>query len=485
MPTSISELIAALPEDVETAKPSAGLPALGSPASLLADISRMSFHPVPIGRLRRMAALGTLQAKIGAAYLFHWLRGWFKSADEQKRLLAETHWRTALKLLDSMNYLRGAVMKVGQTLANFPDIAPPEFVETLEQLHFDAPPMHWSLLREMVHNELGDDPENVFSRFDERAFAAASLGQVHGAQLKTGEEVAIKIQYPGIARAVESDFRNLFLFLLPSRLGKDWKSTKDQCDDLRKRIEQETDYVQEAAHLEKARSLFRDEDGIVVPRVVLQFSTARMLTMERLEGVHLREFVARNPSQTERNEVARKILRAWYRMYYAGRMMYADLHPGNFLVFDDGRLGLIDFGLIMPMDAEEWEWARRLDRPLTTGRQDDRIPAIKEWNDIRDDETDRLRLCDEYADWCWRWRRYAGEFDCGDEADFRRGIDLFAEMIRKRYSRARPNTPTIARCQFGMRAVLYLLKARIDLRPIAEEEVKAAGWDRSDYAPLQ
>jgi predicted unusual protein kinase regulating ubiquinone biosynthesis (AarF/ABC1/UbiB family) len=483
MPTSISELIAALPEDVETAKQpaAAGLPALGSTASLPADVSRISFRPVPIGRFRRLTALGTLQAKIGAAYLFHWLRGWFKSADDQKRLLAETHWRTALKLLDSMSYLRGAVMKVGQTLANFPDIAPPEFVETLEQLHFDAPPMHWSLLRELVHNELGDDPENVFARFDERAFAAASLGQVHGAQLKTGEEVAIKIQYPGIARAVEADFRNLFLFLLPSRLGKDWESTKDQFDDLRNRIEQETDYVQEATHLEKARLLFRDADGIVVPRVFPQFSTTRILTMERVEGIHLREFIARNPSQDERNEVAGKILRAWYRMYYAGRMMYVDLHPGNFLVLDDGRLGLIDFGLVMPMDAEEWEWARRLDRPLTTGRQEDRIPAIKEWSDIRDDETDRLRVNGEFADWCWRSRSHAGDFDFGDEPDFRRGIEIFTELVRKRYSRARFNSTTIARCQFGMRAVLYLLKARIDLRPIAEEEVKAAGWDRSDY----
>src|SRR5262249_7726154 len=152
------------------------------------------------------------------------------------------HWQTAARLLDAMGYLRGAVMKVGQTLANFPDIAPREFVATLQQLHFDAPPMHWSLLREMVHGELGDDPENLFASFEHRAFAAASLGQVHRARLKTGEEVAVKIQYPGIARTIREDFRNFFLFLLPGRLGKDWESTKDQFDDLRARMEQETDY---------------------------------------------------------------------------------------------------------------------------------------------------------------------------------------------------------------------------------------------------
>ena len=476
MPTSISELIAALPAESDAGEPLAA-------AELPAPLAPLTLQPVPLGRFRRAATLGTLQAKIGAAYLFHWLRGWFKSADENRRLLAETHWRTAVRVLDSMSYLRGVVMKVGQTLANFPDIAPREFVETLEQLHFDAPPMHWSLLREMVNAELGDDPENVFAHFDKRAFAAASLGQVHRARLADGEEVAVKIQYPGIARTIQSDFRNLFLFMLPARLGKDWESTKDQFDDLRMRLEQETDYVLEAANLEKARSLFRDADGIVVPRVFPQYSTSRVLTMERLEGLHLREFVARGPSQEERNDVARKILRAWYRLYYSGRMFYPDLHPGNFIVLDDGRLGMIDFGLVMPIDGEERDLARQLDRPLTTGRIEERIAAVKEWSDIRDDEPDRLRLNEQFAEWCWRSRSFDGEFDFGDEVDFRRGIELFTEMIRRRYSRSRPNTPTIARGNFATRAIMYLLKARIDIRPIAEEEVRATGWDRSDYAP--
>lgn len=472
---NVAELIAALPDDTEqrAAPPVADLPE---------TLSRWSRQPVPIGRFERFRALGTLQAKIGAAYLFHWLRGWFKSAEENQRLLAETHWKTALGVLDSMSYLRGAVMKVGQTLANFPDIAPREFVETLERLHFDAPPMHWSLLRELVQNELGDDPENMFATFDKKAFAAASLGQVHRATLKTGEEVAVKLQYPGIARSIESDFRNFFLFLLPSRLGSGWENMKDQFDDLRRRLELETDYELEAANLRKARALFRDEDGIVVPRVFPQFSTARILTMERLEGVHLHEFLARNPTQQERNETGRRMIQAWYRLMLAGRMFYVDMHPGNFLMLDDGRLGVIDFGLILPLEGEEWEMYRKLDRPLTTGRREDRIAVLKEWSDIRDDETDRLRLTDEYADWCWRSRYCGGEYDFGDESDFRRGTELFIEMVRKRYSRGRPTSPSICRNQFGWRSLLYQLRARIDIRELAEEEVKATGWDRSDYA---
>jgi predicted unusual protein kinase regulating ubiquinone biosynthesis (AarF/ABC1/UbiB family) len=464
----------ALPEQVEPAQEEPLPPPLAAAA----------LRAVPVGRWRRLRLLGTLQAQIGAAYLFYWIRGWFRSAEAKERLLAETRWRTALRVLDSMSYLRGAVMKIGQTLANFPDIVPREFVQTLEQLHFDAPPMHWSLMREMVCNELGDDPENLFASFDKRAFAAASLGQVHRARLKTGEEVAVKIQYPGIARTIREDFRNFFLFLLSGRLNPDWESAKAQFEDLRMRLERETDYQAEAAVQAQVRSLFRDEDGIVVPRVYPQLSTPRILTMERLEGVHLDEFLARRPSQEERNEFARKMLRSWYRMLYAGRLHYADLHPGNFLFMDDGRLGVIDFGFMLPADDELWAWLRDVDRAMTTGRRDDRIAAVKTWSYITDDpaDADRLRLNEEYADWAWRSRYWGGPFDFGDEADFRRGIDLFSQMVAKRYNRSRPCTPVFSRIHFGWRALLYRLQAKIDHRPIAEEEIKATGWDRSAYA---
>ena len=473
MPLTAAELMQALPEIDEGDAALQTLPAV---------LKESSLRPVPVGRWRRMTLLSSLQAKIAAAYLFHWIRGWFKSADENSRLLAETHWRTAARVLDSMGYLRGAVMKMGQTLANFPDIAPREFVETLEKLHFDAPPMHWSLLREMVFNELGDDPENIFAEFDKQAFAAASLGQVHRARLKTGEEVAVKIQYPGIARTIGEDFRNLFLFMLPNRLGREWQNVREQFDDLRLRLEQETDYLLEATNLQKARSLFRDEDGIIVPRVYPQYSTARVLTMELVNGVHLDQYLARQPSQDERNEAATKMVRGWYRLMYAGRMLYNDFHPGNFLFLDDGRLGLIDFGYILPLDDELWELFRIMDRSLTTGLREHRITAMKAWSGLTDDTSDQMRLYEAFAEWTWCSRDADGPYDFGVEADFRRGVDLFTEMLRKRYSRGHRTTPTIARGNFGWRSLLYRLTAKLEIRPLAESEILATGWDRSDYA---
>ena len=125
MPT-LAELIRALPEEDRAAQPT----------DLPQPLASESLRPIPVGRVRRMGLMGTLQARIAAAYLFYWIRGWFASGDERERLLAETHWRTARRLLDSMSYLRGAVTKLGQTLANYPDIVPMEFVETLVRLHY-------------------------------------------------------------------------------------------------------------------------------------------------------------------------------------------------------------------------------------------------------------------------------------------------------------------------------------------------------------
>lgn len=474
---SIAELVRALPEPTD--EPSSGQ--VSDPATLIPELS---LRPIPVGSFRRFRALGTLQAKIGAAYLFLWLRGWFKDADEKKRLLAETHWRNAARTLDAMSYLRGAVMKVGQTLANFPDVVPNEFVEALEQLHFNAPPMHWSLIEELVIRELGDDPDNLFESFEKRAFAAASLGQVHRATLRTGQRVAVKIQYPGIARTIREDVRNLMLLLTPGRLSRDWDNTKDQLDDLRMRLERETDYELEAATITKMRALFREDDGIVVPRVIPEFSTSRILTTELLDGVHLDQFLATNPAQELRNAFARKIVVAWYRMLYAGRTVYGDMHRGNYMFLNDGRLGVIDFGFMIDLDDTLWALMEKVDRAITTGRHEDRIAALKAWDWIEDSEAKQeyLRNVERFTDWQWRSRSDATDFDFGDEADFRKGIDMFVEMVRRRYSSSRPCTPAMTRQFFGWRALLYRLRAKINVSEIAEQEVRATGWNRSEYA---
>jgi predicted unusual protein kinase regulating ubiquinone biosynthesis (AarF/ABC1/UbiB family) len=478
MPPNVADLLEALP--IEEADPQSG-----ADESVLRELAeKLATRPIPIGSVRRLTSLGNLQFKIGLAYAMHWLRGWFQSAEQSERDLAETHFRTAIVLLHSMCYLRGAVMKLGQTLANFPDIVPEQFVETLESLHFEAPPMHFSLLREMVHNELGGDPSDVFESFDEQAFAAASLGQVHRARLKTGEQVVVKIQYPGIARSVRSDFRNLTPFLFPARLSADWNSAKAMFDEIRRAVERETDYEQEARTQEEARALFNEDDGIIVPRIHRELSTRRVLTMDYVDGVHCSEFKARNPSQELCNHFGEKMIQAWYRLLFSGRMEYADWHPGNFLFQEDGRLGLIDFGFVHRFDDREWEFVRRADRLMQTKDPSELDSHIRDWCEITGDTTadrERLRLCVEWAERDWKPRLQDGPFDFGDLEELRSLVDTSIQLTRNRHTCGQSSTAILTRNDLGYRGMLYRLGAKIDFSPIRDREVLVTGWEHTRH----
>ncbi len=162
--------------------------------------------------------------------------------------------------------------------------------------------------------------------------------------------------------------------------------------------------------------------------------------------------------------------------------MYADFHPGNFLFLPDGRIGLIDFGFVVPLDGELWPLFSRIDRGLKTGDPADLAAGVKEWQWITDDPSDaeRLRLSVELVEWMVRSRIVGGEFDFGDEADFRHGMELVAEVMRKRYCRAHATAPAISRNNFGFRSMLYRLKAKFDLQAIAKEEMKATGWEHNN-----
>ena len=125
---------------------------------------------------------------------------------------------------------------------------------------------------------------------------------------------------------------------------------------------------------------------------------------------------------------------------------------------------------------------RVIDRMLTTGRREDRIAAMKVWAGLTDEGSDQMRLYEEFADWNGKCRYIPGPYDFGNEQDFRRGVELFTEMLRKRYSKGHPSTPTITRGNFGWRSMLYRLKSNFEIRAIAESEIGATGWDRSEYA---
>jgi predicted unusual protein kinase regulating ubiquinone biosynthesis (AarF/ABC1/UbiB family) len=476
MSPDLAELLAALPAadvDQEERLDAAALQQL---------FTRLGQRRPPQGALHRFGVLGAMQAQIFAAYAAWWVRSWFRSAERNEQALLETHLRVALRLFEGMGYLRGAVMKIGQMLANLPGVVPDEIVETLEAMHFQAPPMHFALLREYVRDELGGEPEEVFAAFETRAFAAASLGQVHRARLKSGEEVAVKIQYPGIAASVRADFRNLLALMLPMRISKDWENLKDQLEDLRRVLEGETDYEKEAAFQRQARSYFREDDGVVVPQVHEKHSTRRVLTSDLVGGVHIHDFLAGNPSHERRDHFGAQIVRAYYRMFFAGHVNYADLHPGNFLFLPDGRLGLLDFGCVRPFTDREWE-LMRLSMKACDGSREEVDRYMRRSIGLAEDaamDPDHLRLLERLCNWCWQPTRHRGPFDFGDGQNLRDGAEVFRELTRRRFTRGEPLCVLSARMFFGLFSMLYRLRARVNLRAIGIAEARAFGEETPD-----
>jgi predicted unusual protein kinase regulating ubiquinone biosynthesis (AarF/ABC1/UbiB family) len=475
MSTKVADLVAALAEFESDEDAARDDPLRNS----LEDLTR---RPGPEGALRRLWAFGGLQAQVALAYLVFWMRSWLQDADRRERELAEAHLRSAIAMLRTMGYLRGAAAKLGQALANLPQVVPEQIVETLERLHFEAPPMHFALLREHVRDELGQEPEEAFATFDTRAFAAASLGQVHRATLKSGQDAAVKVQYPAIGRSIRSDFRNLSALLLPMRLGRGWEPLKAQLEEVRRVIEQETDYEREAELQRQARSLFHEDDLILVPRVHDELSTRRVLTMEYLEGVHIHEFLARNPTQEVRDHFGGLIVIAGCRLHYAGRLIYADPHPGNYLFRADGRLGLLDFGCVRPYSDREWECNRLADLTIAGGG-DDLVRVLRaSLGLVEGQELDPELMSRNLAFGRWLWRPYLhdGPFDFADPAYIREGVDHVTAIGRARIPTPwLPMNAFITRWAFGTSAMLYRLRARVDTRAIFLRERVAAGWGRA------
>ncbi|MFQ3665684.1 MAG: AarF/UbiB family protein [Sphingomonadaceae bacterium] len=289
------------------------------------------------GRLARFAKvganLGGFAATTAAARLGGRDLGDARNAAELRRVLGE---------------LKGPVMKLAQILGNIPDAVPPEFARELAMLQADAPPMGPGFVRRRMAAELGPDWRARFADFSPQAVHAASLGQVHKATLPTGETVAVKLQYPDMASAVEADLGQLDLLLSLFRRIDKSVDTSEIRDELAARLREELDYAREARHILLYRSMLRGRNDVRVPAVHPQLSTARLLTMEWLDGQRLLTF--REAPLAVRNRIAEALFTAWYKPFYQSGVIHGDPHLGNYMVAEAGPdhavINLLDFGCV-------------------------------------------------------------------------------------------------------------------------------------------
>src|ERR1700722_12507497 len=250
----------------------------------------------------------------------------------------------AADLTQVLGNLRGPVMKVAQFIATVPGVLPKEVAAPLLTLQTNAPPMGPSFVRRRMETELGAGWEKKFRRFEREAAAAASLGQVHHATGKSGEELACKLQYPDMAAAVDADVRQLKASLGIQRRFDSTIDTRAFGKEIAARLAEELDYAREAAHMRLYAIMLKGCEDIAVPEPLTSLSTKRLLTMAWAEGRPIMYF--ENATLAARNRIATALFRAWWRPFARFGVIHGDPHLGNYTVRKEGGINLLDYGCV-------------------------------------------------------------------------------------------------------------------------------------------
>jgi predicted unusual protein kinase regulating ubiquinone biosynthesis (AarF/ABC1/UbiB family) len=306
-------------------------------------------------RWRRQVRIYRLTVRRGAHYAANRVRG--IGADEERRARLDEQFtiRTAEDVAAELGNMKGAVMKLGQMVSFVADGLPPEARAALETLQQDVPPMAPSLAEQVVREELGAGPDELFLSWDPEPVAAASIGQVHRAVLPDGRLVAVKVQYPGIGAAIRGDLDNTeMLSMMFSAVAFRNLDVHALIDELRARMGDELDYRLEAACQREFADRYRDHPFIHVPDVVPERSAQRVLTTEWVDAMSWTEFEATAPDPL-RQLAAEAIFRFAQGSVHRHRVFNGDPHPGNYRFHPDGRVSFFDFGLVKRWDGDEFE----------------------------------------------------------------------------------------------------------------------------------
>lgn len=246
---------------------------------------------------------------------------------------------------EALGKLKGPIMKVGQILAMVPGMLPDDVAESLMQLQSYAPSMGWPFVRRRMAFELGSEWQTKFLHFEKEASAAASLGQVHKAELLSGEIVACKLQYPNMLNSIEGDLDQLRLLLGLYERTVPILDTVNIQHELKERLKEELDYRRELRNMERFRKLFEKANlSVIVPKSFEDYSTDRLLTMEWHDGADL--MTVKNWPPELKKCVAENLFQAWYYPLYQHGVLHGDPHFGNYRITPEGRIIMLDFGCV-------------------------------------------------------------------------------------------------------------------------------------------
>lgn len=299
-----------------------------------------SQQSIPTSKVARATQFVKTGVKIGGNYLKHNV----KKLVNPDLSRDELHEDNAVDIYESLSQLKGSALKVAQMLSMDRNLLPRQYSERFQLSQYSAPPLSAPLVVKTFQKFFGKSPSALYDTFDVEATAAASIGQVHRAT-KDGKNLAVKVQYPGVADSISSDLK-MVKPMAKTLFGLNEKDVDRYTAEVELRLLEETDYELELRRGGEITQACAHIDGLVFPTYYPELSARRILTMDWLEGKHLSDFLATNPSQEVRNRIGQTLWDFYDYQIHTLRQVHADPHPGNFLLRPDGTTGVIDFGCI-------------------------------------------------------------------------------------------------------------------------------------------
>ena len=330
----------------------------------------MANDKIPTTRVGRTAKIGGLAAGQALRQAGTHAANVTRSKERRLAALERRHIEAAEQIVAALGTMKGAAMKIGQVMS-FLDVGlvPEEYREEFQQklatLRDAAPTVTFRDMRKVIEEELDGRLGELFEDFDEEPVAAASIGQVYHAGLSDGRQVAVKVQYPGVAAAVRADLQNLGLILRVVKRIAPGMDPKAIGAEIRDRVEEELDYELEAQNQRTLARIYRGHPFIVVPDVISAMSRERVLVSEFVHGTRFETF--KLEPQPQRDRIAEMLFRFYFGCLYRHRQFSGDPHPGNSLLLEDGRMAFLDFGLFKRMPPGTVELEMTVARAIIEG----------------------------------------------------------------------------------------------------------------------
>ena len=295
---------------------------------------------IPVTKVQRAAKFISTGAKVGGNYMKHYAKKMVNPSMDKEEL----HANNATDIYKSLSELKGSALKVAQMMSMDKNLLPRAYQDKFTMAQYSAPPLSYPLVVKTFQKYFSKTPEELFDTFSRSAVNAASIGQVHKAT-QNGKPLAVKIQYPGVADSVSSDLKLVRPFAL-RLLNMNERELDHYMGEVEEKLLEETDYI-----LEVKRSREISEDcghipNLKFPKYYDEFSSERIITMDWIEGKHIKEWMDTKPTQKAKNQIGQALWDFYHHQVHNLKQVHADPHPGNFIVQEGDQLGIIDFGCV-------------------------------------------------------------------------------------------------------------------------------------------